>query len=385
VIAESVFWIAIALVAYAYAGYPLVVLLAGLIRPRPVRRAEIEPSLTVIIAARNEERRIAEKLENTLDLDYPPDKLEIIVASDCSSDGTDTIVSRYAGRGVFLCRVTERLGKSAAQNRAVRISNGDILVFSDATTFYRRDALRKLVRSFADPRVGGVTGQLVYSDSADVTGKGCRSYWSYEKLIRQWESRTGSLIGVSGCIYAIRRSCYAKIALDMSSDFVIATEIHLRGLRTVYDPDAIAIEETNRRSSDEFKMRVRVIEQTFTALHRYRPVLNPLTNGMYGVQMLSHKLLRYAAPLFLIVSLLANLLLLSESAVYQFAFAGQMLFYIAAATGWYCDRRKMKIGLIGVPYYFALAGVASIAAFAKFVRGESYVIWEPLRESRTTE
>lgn len=381
-IAESVFILSLMLIAYTYAGYPMLVFALSRLIGRPVMQARITPKISLIIAAYNEERDIASKIENSLALDYAKEKLEIIVASDCSTDRTDEIARRYTDRNVLLHRQPEREGKSVAQNDAVRISTGEILLFSDATTIYQRDALRKIARNFADPEVGCVAGNLVYVDrSSTAVGRGCRSYWSYEKFLKQCESRLGSLIGVSGCLYGVRRSSYARIARDMSSDFVIATEIHLQGLRTVYEEEAVSIEDTNERSRDEFRMRVRVIEQTMSAMDRYREALNPQRHGMYAFQMISHKLLRYAVPLFLIAAFISNLFLVNEAVIYQLSLSAQSVFYVAALAGFIADRLKVGLGPLAIPYYFVLANAASLIAFFKYVRGEAHIVWEPLRQS----
>jgi cellulose synthase/poly-beta-1,6-N-acetylglucosamine synthase-like glycosyltransferase len=379
---EIIFILSIVLVAYTYAGYPATVYALSRLMPRPVRMTEFTPRVSLIIAAHNEERDIAAKIENSLALDYPRDRLEIIVASDCSTDRTDEIVSELAGSGVLLYRQTEHLGKTIAQNRAVKISSGEILVFSDATTRYEPDALRKIVRSFADPRVGCVAGQLIYVDrAATAVGYGCQSYWRYEKFLKSCESRLGSLIGVSGCLYALRRSSCARLTQDIIDDFVIATEMHLRGLRTVYDPEAIATEGTNQRGQDEFRMRVRVIEQTITALHRYREVLNPWRHGMFAFQMLTHKVLRYAAPWLLLLALLTNVFLLERAEVYIYILLAQVMFYGAALAGLFANRRKVSARLLVLPYYFVLTNAASLVACLKFLRGESHVVWTPVRDS----
>src|SRR5215471_6749822 len=306
-IAQVVFITSVALIAFTYAGYPALMFAISLILKRPVRREDITPQVSVIIAAYNEERDIAAKLKDTLALDYPRDRMEIIVASDCSADRTDEIVRSFSAQGVILYRQPERFGKTVAQNRAVEISSGEILVFSDATTTYEPDAIRKIVRDFADPEVGCVAGQLIYVDaSSSAVGKGCRSYWGYEKFLKRCESEVGSLVGVSGCMYAVRRICHARLADDMIDDFVIAAEIHLRGLRVVYEPEAIAVEDTNRRAKDEFRMRVRVIKQTLSALRRYRHALNPFRHKMFAFQMIAHKALRYVIPLPLVAALIAS-------------------------------------------------------------------------------
>jgi cellulose synthase/poly-beta-1,6-N-acetylglucosamine synthase-like glycosyltransferase len=381
-IAQVVFLAAMAMIAFSYVGYPALMFALSLILKRPVRRDDITPRVSVIIAAYNEERDIGAKLKNTLWLDYPRDRMEIIVASDCSTDQTDEIVRGFGEQGVILRQQPERFGKTVAQNRAVKISSGEILVFSDATTMYKRDAIRKIVRNFADPEVGCVAGQLIYANSSSsAVGDGCRSYWGYEKFLKHCESQVGSLIGVSGCLYAVRRICHARLASDMIDDFVIATEIHLQGLRTIYEPEAIAVEDANRRARDEFRMRVRVIKQTLSALHRYRHTLNPFRHKMFAFQMIAHKALRYAVPFLLITAFIASGWGSGSVVWLRFAFIGQLALYGAAIAGLVRERRKLKLGLLAIPYYFALANTASLVAFWKALRGDAYVTWEPIREA----
>src|SRR5215831_10440199 len=383
VIAQVVFLAAMAMIAFTYAGYPALMFLLSIILKRPVRRDDITPRVSIIIAAYNEERDIEAKLQNTLALHYPRDRMEIIVASDCSTDQTDDIVRGFSAQGVLLRQQPERFGKTVAQNRAVKTSSGEILVFSDATTLYELNAIRKIVRSFADPEVGCVAGQLVYADaSSSAVGHGCRSYWGYEKFLKRCESQVGSLIGVSGCLYAVRRICHARLANDMIDDFAIAAEIHLQGLRTIYEPEAIAMEDTNHRAKDEFRMRVRVIKQTMSALGRYREALNPFRHKMFAFQMIAHKVLRYLVPFMLIAALVASGLASGYVEWLRLALLGQLALYGAAIAGWIGERRKLKLGPLAFPYYFALTNAASLVAFWKALRGDTYVTWEPIRDAR---
>ncbi len=382
-IAQIVFFASVALVAFIYVGYPALMFILSRLYQQPVRRAPILPRVSMIIAARNEEESIGEKLANAVSLDYPKHKFEIIVASDASTDRTDEIVRSFAEQGVMLHRQEERQGKTRAQYRAVSVSTGEVLVFSDATTVYEPDVIHKLVRNFADPSVGCVAGQLVYVDGkASAVGAGCRSYWNYEKLLKFWESSFNSLIGVSGCLYAVRRSCQAKLASDMIDDFVIATEIHLQGLRTVYEPEAISKEDTNHRSKDEMRMRVRVIEQTMRALYRYREVLNLRKHGQFAFQLICHKVFRYLVPFFLLTALLANWAALGAGGFYRLTFIAQLIVYVTAFAGWLGDRTGARLGPAAIPYYFMLVNVATVMAFVKFLRGETHVVWEPVREAR---
>jgi cellulose synthase/poly-beta-1,6-N-acetylglucosamine synthase-like glycosyltransferase len=379
--AEIIFWLSAAALLYAYAGYPLLLIFVSRLRPRAVRRADFAPTVSVVITAYNEERDLAAKLENTLALDYPPEQLDVIVASDCSTDRTDEIAREFASRGVRLIRQPERLGKTAAQNAAVEQARGEIILFSDATTHYQPDVLRVMMPNFADQSVGCVAGRLIYVDPAQSSvGRGARSYWGYETLLKRHESRVSSLIGVSGCLYAVRRAAYVPLYHEACSDFIIATKMVEQGLRAVYEPDAVCTEETNRRADKELGMRVRIITQTYTDLWRHRAMLNPLRGGFYAVQLLSHKVVRYLVPVFLLLALVASALLAPLSLFYKIAFAAQVCFYLAAALAWALERSGVRFRLLALPQYFVLANLASLLAFYKFARGERYARWETVRE-----
>lgn len=378
-VAEIVFWTCVALLAYTYVGYGCVMAALARLRPRPVASDDVLPTLTVIVAAYNEEDVIAAKLDNLLSLDYPGDRLQVVVGSDASTDGTDAIVADHADRRVRLERVEGRLGKTAVQNRCVAVADGDVVVFTDATTMLRRDALRRIVRPFADDEVGCVGARLVYvSRDGGSVGRGGTSYWSYEARIKSWESRVGSLIGVSGCFYAVRRSFYRPIDPDLISDFVVALETVARGRRVVYEPDAVCEEETLRDAGDELRMRVRVALRTYTALWRRRELLDPLRHGLFAVQLLSHKVLRYSAGLFLVLALLANLALLDRP-LYTAAFVAQIAFYVAAAAGHFVQRGASGARVLALPYYFVLANAAALIALGRALRGDAITVWEPKR------
>jgi cellulose synthase/poly-beta-1,6-N-acetylglucosamine synthase-like glycosyltransferase len=381
--AEIVFWSSVIALCYIYAGYPVLLALLSTINPRRVRRGEFEPTVSIIITAYNEERDLADKLENTFALDYPRDLLDIIVASDCSTDRTDEISQEFAARGVRLHRQTERLGKTAAQNAAVKLARGEILLFSDATSLYQPNALRAIVPSFADASVGCVAGRLIYVDDSDSqVGKGARSYWAYETFLKRHESRIGSLIGASGCLYAVRRSAYVPLYNEACSDFIIATKMVEQNLRAVYEPDAVCTEETNRQGGKELKMRVRIIAQTLNDLWRHRVMLNPFHSGFYGVQLLSHKVMRYLVPFFLIGLFIASALLAVDSLSHRLLLVIQMIIYACPAFAWMLNRAGVRSRLLVLPQYFILGNLASLIACYQFLRGERYARWEPIRESR---
>jgi cellulose synthase/poly-beta-1,6-N-acetylglucosamine synthase-like glycosyltransferase len=223
----------------------------------------------------------------------------------------------------------------------------------------------------------------VYVDDESTTvGKGAQSYWSYETFLKITESRACSLIGASGCLYAVRRSAYEPMYAEACSDFLICINIFRKGMRSVFAPEAVCSEQTNRSAEQELQMRVRVISQTFTDLWRNRDMLNPFKSGFFAVELFSHKVLRYAVPFMLLILLVLSILLSPTSAFYAAALALQSAFYISALAGWMVERTGRPISLLAMPLYFMLANVASVVAFYKFMRGETYARWEPIRQTR---
>ncbi len=380
-ILEIIFWLSIVALIYTYIGYPIFVYLVSVLFNRKIRKSPIEPNVTILITAYNEGRDIREKLENTLKIDYPKEKLEILVASDGSTDDTDEIVGAFADRGVVLFRQEGRVGKTVTQNNAVEKSKGEIVLFSDATAMYEPGVLRAMLPNFADETVGCVAGKLNYVDSTESgIGKGAKSYWNYETFIKENESRACSLIGASGCLYAVRKSAYIPMYPEACSDFLIATVLYEQGLRTVYEPNAICTEETNRRTDKEMRMRIRVIAQTFTDLWRNRSMMNPFKSGFYAIELISHKLFRYSVPIFLIVAYFSSLALWFTSEIFELAFAVQTAFYVIALVAWLLEKSGKPIRFLAIPLYFVLTNAASLIGFYQFLRGERYAHWEPNRE-----
>jgi cellulose synthase/poly-beta-1,6-N-acetylglucosamine synthase-like glycosyltransferase len=377
---QIIFWTSAGLLAYVYAGYPMLVYVVSVLFPKTVRNAVFAPRVTVLITAYNEERAIRQKLENTLQIDYPADKLEILVASDGSTDRTDEIVGEFAPRGVKLFRQEGRVGKTSTQNNAVERATGDIILFSDATTIYHTNVFRMLLPAFSDESVGCVAGRLVYLDDVGTgVGKGAKSYWDYEVFLKTAESRACSLIGASGCLYAVRKSAYEPMYAEACSDFLICTSIYRKGLRSVFAPDAICFEHTNRSVDQELRMRVRVISQTFTDLWRNRDMLNPFKSGFFAVELISHKVLRYFVPLILLGLFAASVVLAPSSVFFAGTLAIQILFYLLALAGWLVELAGKRPSLLAMPLYFMLANLASAVALYKFLRGETYARWEPIR------
>lgn len=376
------FWVCAGLIVWVYAGYPLLLLLLNRLRaPRLVAQRAMTPRITVIVSAYNEADVIRAKIENSLALDYPRDKLEVLVISDCSSDGTDEIVREYEDRGVRLLRMNERGGKTLGLNAGVPAARGEIIVFSDANAMYHPQTARNLARNFADPQVGCVTGESRYNlEGATETTESENLYWRYELAIKKMESRIGSLVGGDGAIYAIRKALYRPMQAADLSDFVNPMQISLQGFRNVYEPEAISFENGADTFEQEFRRKVRIVARAWRGLLRVRAVLNPLRFGFFTLQVLSHKLLRWLIPVFMLGALCANLLLL-RSPFYLFTGLAQALFYVLAGLGWLQSRRKQIARVFYVPYYFCLVNYASLLGILSYYRGQSFTTWQTVRET----
>jgi cellulose synthase/poly-beta-1,6-N-acetylglucosamine synthase-like glycosyltransferase len=376
---QGVFWVCACVIVYVYAGYPWLVKTLAKYVGNPVARAPIRPTITVVIAAYNEERGIRVKLDNVTRLDYPSDLVDVIVTSDASSDGTDAIVMAYDPSRVRLLRVEGRRGKTACQNIAVEAASGEIVVFTDATTRVDPHALIALVENFADASVGCAAGSLVYEAKAEnATAHGGAAYWSYELGLRRAESALGSLVGVSGCLYAVRRSAYRPIAPELISDFVITMRLREQGLRAVLEPAAVCFEETLDKTGQELSMRVRVAVRSINALVAERRLLNPVRFGRYAWQLWSHKALRYVSPFFLLVMLTTSLAM-AANPLYLALFALQLLLIVAGIAGYLLHASSMRLGLLTKPYYFLLTNVASFLATVRYLKGDRIVTWKPIR------
>jgi cellulose synthase/poly-beta-1,6-N-acetylglucosamine synthase-like glycosyltransferase len=382
VFVETGFWICLGWLLYVYVGYPALLLLLARLVGRDVRKSACEPSVSVIVAAFNEEREIERTVTNKLEQDYPPDRLSVIVVSDGSTDATDAIVGKLVDRFGPRCQLLRqepRQGKTQALNLAVARATDDVLVFSDANSVYASDAVRQLVHNFADPSIGYVTGQMVYTtpDGGNGIGEGSGSYMRYENWLRSLETRLGSIVGVDGGIDAVRRELYVPMRPDQLPDFVLPLNVVEQGQRVVYEPDAVLFEPALAAAADEFRMRIRVSLRALWALYDKRGLLNPFRNALYAWQLWSHKVLRYGAFLPLTWLLVFNLLLIDDAYSYFWFFALQVLAYGLAALGHWLSHVPGVPSRALTPYYFVILNAACAVAFWKFVNGQKMVIWKP--------
>ncbi len=374
------FWTACVTLVYVYILFPVIVRLLARRFGTVVSEADRPLSVSIIVTAYNEEKGILAKLENLLALDYPSNLVDIIVASDASSDATDRLVRDCGSDRVQLLRIEGRKGKTTCQNAAAAIAHGEIVVFTDATTRLDVSALHALVRRFDSADVGCVAGRLMYvSRTENVTGRGGEAYWDYEINLRMAESSLGSLIGVSGCLYAVRRSAYRAISPGLISDFVISMKMREQSLRTVLAADAVCYEETLNRGAHELSMRVRVAIRSINALICERRFLNPWRYGLFAWQLWSHKLLRYASPFLWLIAFGANLALVSKNPFYTTLLGCQVAVILAGTMGFALQSRLAKLGMLSRPYYFLLTNIASFLGALRYVMGERMVTWKPLR------
>jgi glycosyltransferase involved in cell wall biosynthesis len=367
VIAKVLFWSSLGALGWTQLGYPLFAAALARVHARPVRKRDFIPSVSLIIAAHDEEDVIERRLGNLLALDYPPDKLEILVASDASDDRTDALVEAVATREprVRLLRCP-REGKVAAQNRAVRETQGEILAFSDANAQWQPDALRKLVRNYADPDVAYVCGSSVY-EAADGTNRE-GTYWRFEGWLRRNESELGSITGGIGAIYTVRRSDYVDVDPRFGHDLALPYLMVQHGRRAVYDPEALASEKPSRDIEDEYRRKVRMFEHCWLIVLRGRMLrrLGPT----YLLEVLSHRHLRYASGLLHLILLGSSIALVREGVVYQVVLGAQLGLLLAAAFG------------VGIARYYVLVTWATVVALVRYLRFGVPAVWAKAEGTR---
>ncbi|MFT6398776.1 MAG: cellulose synthase/poly-beta-1,6-N-acetylglucosamine synthase-like glycosyltransferase [Bradymonadia bacterium] len=385
---QFVFWLALGLVGYVYVGYPLLLVLADRLGLRfgPKRESESSssgplPSVSVLVAAYNEEAVIAAKVQNLLEAGYQA-SIEVIVASDGSSDRTNEIVSAITDQRVRLLDLP-RGGKTCALNAAAAVATGEVLVMTDATTHLAPGTLEALVAPFADPKVGCVGAELEYvSEDGSAVGKGTSAYWRYEKKLKSLEAKVCSLIGCSGALYAARAAAHRPIHPELDDDFTMSWQVFEQGYFTAYARGAVSSEATNEDEAADFRMRVRVVIRAVNALWKNRRFWNPLRYGWFALQLVSHKVLRYAVPWFLAVALVLHVAILADGTAhpaYAALAVGHLGIYACAMIGKFSIARDWKIPLVHIPFYFMHVNIAALVGSAKFLIGNRAVTWDTAR------
>lgn len=377
-----VFFVSIFLCCVTYFLFPFALILAGNFFSFNINKKEITPFVSIIISAYNEEKDIAAKIENTLALDYPEDKFEILIGSDGSKDNTANIVKSLNNQKLKFYDFQENRGKTSVQNDLVADSKGDILVFMDAASFLTEGSLRKMVRNFADNRVGCVAGQLRFVDTdRNLTTQSQGLYWQYELAIRKLESRLGSLIGVDGPLYAVKKKYYVPLEAKIISDLMTPLLILHQGKKVILEQEAFVEEKPTQKSKDEFSTRRRIILRGMVGIFSHKNILNPLKRPLISLQIFTHKILRwFVGPLILLnIFTLAGLLSLNYLPA-KLLMPFYFLFFFAAFSGWLFEKMGKKIKILTIPFYFCLVNLAAIFGIADFFRKKQAITWHTVRD-----
>ncbi|TDB59807.1 glycosyltransferase family 2 protein [Arundinibacter roseus] len=381
---EFLFWLSLFIVFFTFLGYGillyvLVKLRKKLVGKRPIPiLAEPAPSLTLVVAAYNEEDLIEEKVRNTLALDYPRHALRILFVTDGSSDNTPHLLAKYPE--IITMHSPERRGKIHAIHRVMETIQTELVVFTDANTLLNPQALRTIARHYSDPTVGAVAGEkrVAQEDVSDATaGEGF--YWKYESTLKKWDSELYSVVGAAGELFSIRRELYEPVPADtILDDFMISMLIAQKGYRIIYEPEAYATELSSANIEEELKRKIRIAAGGIQSVVRLRSMLNPFPAPLLTFQYIGHRVLRWTVtPFFMLLAFVLNILLVFETDnwVYGLLLAGQVLFYGAALTGHILQTRKIKVKALFVPYYFCVMNYAVLAGIARYLRGNQSAVW----------
>ena len=379
----ATFWVSLLAISYAYVGYPAVLWLvsrSGMLGGRSGTGQDTHlPSVTIIVSAFNEEKVIGEKIENTLSLDYPQELLEIVIASDGSSDRTCEIALEFANKGVVLRHYEGRIGKTACLNRALPLAAGGIIVFSDANSTYERGALKALLRPFQDSTVGFVTGWTRYGSGEGAAPDSLGLYSRLELITKELESRLGSCIGADGAIFAIRKGLYLPLKDYDINDMVIPLSINQQGYRGVLQAEAICFEKDAGSPKGEFHRQVRITSRTIRAIMNYRQLLNPFRFGLLSFELFSHKVCKFLVPVFMVALFVSNLLLAERGGIFLTALIAQGIFYVGASAASFVPERGLLSRAVEAARTFVVVNAAIALAWVKYFQGETYTTWSPTK------
>ncbi|KQS26955.1 glycosyltransferase family 2 protein [Dyadobacter sp. Leaf189] len=390
---ELLFWLSLFVVFYTFLGYGIVLYILVRLRRiikgnRPIPGFDQDfPTLTLIIAAYNEESIIEEKIANTLQLSYPADKLSLVFVTDGSSDRTPELVAAYDQ--IKLMHTPVRSGKILAMHRAMKEVNSEVVVFTDANTFLNKDALMLIARHYADPTVGAVSGEkrVQQEEVSDATaGEGF--YWKYESTLKKWDSELYSVVGAAGELFSVRNSLYTDVEPDtILDDFMISMRIAQQGYRIIYEPAAYASELSSEDIKEELKRKVRIAAGGIQSILRLKKLLNPFHSPLLSFQYISHRVLRWTVtPFLMILSFVLNIWIVADGGgwFYSLILAGQVFFYGAALLGWLLEKRKIKVKALFVPYYFCVMNYAVLAGIRRYIKGSQSAAWDKSRRKSAT-
>jgi len=364
-----------------YALFPIVIWLLGKMRRLHLDRSDITPFVSIIISAYNEEKDIERKIKNSLSLNYPADRLEILIGSDGSTDSTASIVRKHISPTVGFFNYSVNRGKTSVQNDLAKEAKGEVLVFTDAASFLPQNALRKLVRNFADQRVGCVGGRMLFVDTdTNITTQSQGLYWRYEVKIREMESQLGRLIGVDGPLYAVRKNCYIPLRANIISDLMTPLLVLEQGKKVILEPEALVEEQPTQKGSQEFTTRRRITLRGLIGIFSHPEVINPFRHPWLSLQIITHKMLRwFVGPLVLLHVVSCGAMLFYDIWMMNIIFSVYILFFVFAWLGWISEKQGKKIKIFTVPYYFCLVNLAATVGIVDFFRKKQAISWETVR------
>ena len=380
------FWLCLFIIFYAFAGYGiflyLLVLLKRLIGKKKIQYYSFEelPSVTLIIAAYNEERIIKEKIENTLALNYPKNKITFLFVTDGSTDKTPAIIKTYP-QIILLHEHAARSGKVNAVHRAMEHVNSEIVIFTDANTFLNTDALINIARHYKDPDTGVVAGEKrVQIDTKSDATAGEGIYWKYESTLKKWDAELYSVVGAAGELFSIRTALYVPAEKDsILDDFMISMRIAAKGYKIAYEPEAYAIETSSENIKEEMKRKVRIAAGGIQSILRLKPLLNIFKYPLLSFQYISHRVLRWTlTPFLLIIVFLLNIFIVIDNTaiIYRLLLAGQVIFYLAAWAGWLLEKKQVRNKFLFIPFYFCLMNYAVMAGIRRYYSGAQHAAWD---------
>lgn len=387
---KILFWVFLFVIFYAYIGYGI--LLFFMVRLKRIfckKKPEIipdyEPEVTLFVAAYNEKDFVDKKVQNSFELEYPQEKVKQLWVTDGSDDGTPEMLKKYKDRGVEVYHKDERAGKIAAMNRGVHFVKTPIVIFSDGNTILGKESIRRIVNLFSNPKVGCVSGEKrIYSKDKDTAAGTEGLYWKYESTLKKWDAELYSVVGAAGELFAVRTDLFQEVEKDtLLDDFIVSLRIAMQGYTIQYDPEAYAIETSSANVQEELKRKIRISAGGIQSILRLKKLLNIFRYGMLSFQYISHRVLRWTlAPLFLPTILILNFFISLNQGFFEFGniytwlFWAQVLFYVAALTGWYFENRQIKIKVLFVPYYFFIMNLSVFLGLKRFLKGQQSVKWE---------
>ncbi|KAF0128774.1 MAG: family 2 glycosyl transferase [Bacteroidetes bacterium] len=387
---KIIFWVLLFIVFYAYLGYGIVLFILVKLKrmfkkTAPLYDSFYEPEVTLFVAAYNEKDYVNAKVQNSLEMEYPSEKIKQIWITDGSDDGTPDLIKQFQNPNIEVYHVPQRGGKIGAMNRGMQFVKSPIIIFSDGNTMLGKESVRRIVNLFADPTVGCVSGEKrIYNKEKDSAAGTEGIYWKYESKLKKWDAELYSVVGAAGELFAIRTELFEEVEKDtLLDDFIISLRVAMKGYTIQYDPEAFAIETSSANVKEELKRKVRIAAGGIQSIIRLSALLNIFKFGTLSFQYISHRVLRWTiAPLSLPLLLIFNLVLFilagpaNLNSIYVWLFYGQVLFYVMAFTGWYLENKAIKIKILFIPYYFMIMNLAVLMGMRRYFKGSQSVNWE---------